>query len=100
MTWSRVPIFGLVDPGHDGPVGAGDADARRGRIPRVLDRTVQTAFYVTEHGGSSFLLGEPLLVLRPPRGVHNGLPGFGIVMEMMPVFTRKPLFAYRVLPRA
>ena len=24
------------------------------------------------------------------------LPGFGIVMEIMPVFTRKPLFAYKV----
>ena len=24
------------------------------------------------------------------------LPGFGIVMELLPVFTRKPLFAYRV----
>jgi len=52
MTWSRVPIFVWAvlatchcSPGH--PVAPG------GRVLRHLDRTAQTAFFVTEHGGAA-----------------------------------------------
>ncbi len=62
----------------------------------ILDRTAQTAFYVTEHGGSSFLWENLFWFFGHPEVYIMALPGFGIVAEMLPVFTRKPLFAYRV----
>ena len=40
-------------------------------------------------------LGEPVLVLRPPRGLHLHPAGFGIIMEIVPHFARKPLWGYR-----
>ncbi len=46
--------------------------------------------------------GSPLLwqnlfwFFGHPEVYIMALPGFGIVMEIMPVFTRKPLFAYKV----
>ena len=62
----------------------------------VLDRTAQTAFFVNEHGGSSFLWENLFWFFGHPEVYIMALPGFGIVMEIMPVFTRKPLFAYKM----
>jgi cytochrome c oxidase subunit 1 len=62
----------------------------------ILDRTAETAFFVNEHGGSSFLWQNLFWFFGHPEVYIMALPGFGIVMEIMPVFTRKPLFAYRV----
>ena len=62
----------------------------------ILDRTAQTAFFVNEHGGSSFLWQNLFWFFGHPEVYIMALPGFGIVMEIMPVFTRKPLFAYKV----
>jgi cytochrome c oxidase subunit 1 len=62
----------------------------------VLDRTAETAFFVNEHGGSSFLWENLFWFFGHPEVYIMALPGFGIVMEIMPVFTRKPLFAYKV----
>ena len=94
MTWSRVPIFvwsilatcALLVLATPTLVVAGYLG--------ILDRTALTAFYVTEHGGSSFLWENLFWFFGHPEVYIMALPGFGIVMEMMPVFTRKPLFAY------
>jgi cytochrome c oxidase subunit 1 len=96
MTWGRVPIFvwsilatcALLTLATPTLIVAG--------LFGVLDRTAQTAFYVTEHGGSSFLWQNLFWFFGHPEVYIMALPGFGIVMEILPVFTRKPLFAYRV----
>jgi cytochrome c oxidase subunit 1 len=96
MTWSRVPIFvwgilatcALLTLATPTLVVAG--------LFGVLDRTAQTAFYVTEHGGSNFLWQNLFWFFGHPEVYIMALPGFGIVMEMLPVFTRKPLFGYKV----
>ena len=62
----------------------------------ILDRTSETAFFVTEHGGSNFLWQNLFWFFGHPEVYIMALPGIGIVMEIMPVFTRKPLFAYKV----
>ncbi|MDA8300412.1 MAG: cbb3-type cytochrome c oxidase subunit I [Actinomycetota bacterium] len=62
----------------------------------VLDRTAQTAFYVNTHGGSSYLWENLFWFFGHPEVYIMAIPGFGLVGEMLPVFTRKPLFAYRV----
>jgi len=60
----------------------------------LLDKTAQTAFYVTEHGGSSYLWENLFWFFGHPEVYIMALPGFGIVGEILPVFTRKPLFAF------
>jgi len=62
----------------------------------VLDRTAQTAFFVNTHGGSSYLWENLFWFFGHPEVYIMAIPGFGLVGEMLPVFTRKPLFAYRV----
>ncbi len=96
MTWSRIPIFvwsilatcALLTLATPTLVAAG--------LFGILDRTAQTAFYVTEHGGSSFLWQNLFWFFGHPEVYIMALPGFGIVAELLPVFTRKPLFAYKV----
>ena len=96
MTWSRVPIFvwsilatsALLTLATPTLVAAG--------LFGILDHTAQTAFYVTEHGGSTFLWQNLFWFFGHPEVYIMALPGFGIVAEILPVFTRKPLFAYKV----
>ena len=97
MTWSRVPIFVWSILATLRPAHPGHPDPRGGRyLFGILDRTAQTAFFVNEHGGSSFLWENLFWFFGHPEVYIMALPGFGIVMEILPVFTRKPLFAYRV----
>ena len=96
MTWGRLPIFvwsilataALLTLATPTLVAAG--------LFGVLDRTAQTAFYVNEHGGSSFLWENLFWFFGHPEVYIMALPGFGIVAEILPVFTRKPLFGYRI----
>jgi cytochrome c oxidase subunit 1 len=96
MTWSRVPIFvwsvlataALLTLATPTLVAAG--------LFGVLDRTAQTAFFVNEHGGSSYLWENLFWFFGHPEVYIMALPGFGIVAEIFPVFTRKPLFGYRI----
>jgi cytochrome c oxidase subunit 1 len=96
MTWSRLPVFvwGILSTAAllvlATPVlfSAG--------LFGILDKTVQTAFFVSEHGGSSYLWENLFWFFGHPEVYIMALPGFGIVGEIIPVFTRKPLFAYRI----
>jgi cytochrome c oxidase subunit 1 len=62
----------------------------------ALDRTAQTAFYVAGNGGSSYLWENLFWVFGHPEVYIVALPGFGIVLELLPVFSRKPLWGYRL----
>src|SRR5205807_2338497 len=62
----------------------------------VMDRTAQTAFFIPSAGGSSFLFENLFWVFGHPEVYVLALPGFGIVLELLPVFVRKPLWGYRV----
>ena len=62
----------------------------------ITDRTAQTAFYVNQLGGSSYLYQNLFWFFGHPEVYILALPGFGVVSEILPVFARKPLFAYKV----
>jgi cytochrome c oxidase subunit 1 len=96
MTWGRVPIFVWAILATCALLVLATPTLVVAGLFGVLDRTAQTAFFVTEHGGSNFLWQNLFWFFGHPEVYIMALPGFGIVMEMLPVFTRKPLFAYRV----
>jgi cytochrome c oxidase subunit 1 len=62
----------------------------------VLDRTINTSFFVVAGGGSSYLFENLFWFFGHPEVYVLALPGFGIVLELLPVFTRKPLWGYRL----
>ncbi len=96
MRWGRLPIFvwSMVSTGFllvlAAPVLVG------GMYMLVMDRTAQTAFFEDSLGGSSYLYQNLFWFFGHPEVYILALPGFGIVSELIPVFCRKPLFAYRV----
>jgi cytochrome c oxidase subunit 1 len=96
MTWSRVPIFVWSILATAALLTLATPTLFAAGLFGLLDKTAQTAFYVTEHGGSSYLWQNLFWFFGHPEVYIMALPGFGIVGEIMPVFTRKPLFAYKV----
>jgi cytochrome c oxidase subunit 1 len=96
MRWSRIPMFvwGLLGTSVmmtlAAPILVG------GMYMALTDRTVQTAFFVDQLGGSSYLYQDVFWFFGHPEVYILALPGFGIVLELIPVFCRKPLFAYKV----
>ena len=96
MTWSRVPIFVWSILATAALLTLATPVLFSAGLFGILDKTVQTAFYVNEHGGSSYLWQNLFWFFGHPEVYIMALPGFGIVAELLPVFTRKPLFAYKV----
>ena len=96
MTWSRVPIFVWSILATASLLTLATPVLFAGGLFGLLDKTVQTAFYVTEHGGSSYLWQNLFWFFGHPEVYIMALPGFGIAGEILPVFTRRPLFAYKV----
>jgi cytochrome c oxidase subunit I len=96
MRWSRLPMFvwAMLTTGFllvlAAPVLVG------GMYMIITDRTAQTAFFVNQLGGSSYLYEDLFWFFGHPEVYILALPGFGIVSEIIPVFTRKPLFGYKV----
>ncbi len=96
MTWSRVPVFVWSIIATAALLTLASPVLTAAGLFGLLDKTAQTAFYVTEHGGSSYLWENLFWFFGHPEVYIMALPGFGIVGEIIPVFCRKPLFAYRV----
>jgi cytochrome c oxidase subunit 1 len=62
----------------------------------LLDRNYGTSFYAASHYGP--LLYQHLFwAFGHPEVYVVALPGFGMISEIVPVFSRKPLFGYRAL---
>lgn len=96
MRWSRLPIFVWSMLATAFLLTLATPVLFAGVYLGILDRTVQTSFYVNTHGGSSYLWENLFWFFGHPEVYIMALPGFGLVGEMLPVFTRKPLFAYKV----
>jgi cytochrome c oxidase subunit I len=96
MTWSRLPIFcwGVLSTSALMMLAAPMLIATL--LMGAFDRTVQTGFFVPGVGGSPYLFQNLFWVFGHPEVYILALPGFGIVLELLPVFARKPLWGYRL----
>ena len=96
MTWSRLPIFVWSVLATALLMMLAAPMLIAALLMGAMDRTVQTAFYVAGNGGSSYLFQNLFWVFGHPEVYIVALPGFGIVLELLPVFCRKPLWGYRL----
>ena len=96
MTWSRLPIFvwGAYATAWLMMLAAPMLIAAL--LMAASDRTVQTAFYIPGQGGSAYLFQNLFWVFGHPEVYVLALPGMGIVLELIVVFARKPLWGYRL----
>jgi cytochrome c oxidase subunit 1 len=96
MTWSRLPIFvwAVISTAILNLLAAPVLIAALSM--ELLDRTAQTTFFLSAGGGSSYLYENLFWFFGHPEVYILALPGFGILLELLPVFSRKPLWGYRL----
>ena len=96
MRWSRLPIFvwSMFTVSFLQVLSVPVLVA--GCYLMITDRTVLTANYVNQLGGSSYLWENLFWFFGHPEVYILALPGFGVVSEIIPVFCLKPLFGYKV----
>jgi cytochrome c oxidase subunit 1 len=96
LTWSQLPIFvwGIVTTAASMVLAAPVLLA--GLLLLLLDRTAQTSFYFPTAGGHEFLYENLFWFFGHPEVYLLMLPGAGILLQLLPVFSRKPLWGYRL----
>lgn len=96
MTWNRTPIFiygvvasvALALPAF--PVFF------LSQVMSAMDRATGSTFYDTRGGGSGWLYENLFWIMGHPEVYVILLPGVAALMEMAPVFTRRPLFSFNL----
>jgi cytochrome c oxidase subunit 1 len=68
-----------------------------GAIMLLLDRIASTGFYDPTVGGDPVLFQHLFWFFGHPEVYVILLPGLGAVAEILPVFSRKPIFGYRMI---
>ncbi len=96
LTWSRLPIFVWAVFATSVLMVLAAPMLIATLAMAALDRTIGTSFFIPAGGGSSYLFENLFWFFGHPEVYILALPGFGIVLELLPVFTRKPLWGYRL----
>lgn len=68
-----------------------------GALMLLMDRTLGTSFFRPDGGGDPLLWEHLFWFFGHPEVYVVALPGFGIMLEIIPVFARKPIFGYRAM---
>ncbi|MDX6635322.1 MAG: cytochrome c oxidase subunit [Solirubrobacterales bacterium] len=96
LTWRRLPAFcwGALITSVLNVLAAPVLIAAL--LMAGLDRTLQTGFYDPGSGGSHYLFENLFWFFGHPEVYILAIPGFAIILELLPVFARKPLWGYRL----
>jgi cytochrome c oxidase subunit I len=60
----------------------------------LIDRTLGSAFFDASRGGSALLWQHYFWIFGHPEVYILALPAFGMISEVIPVFSRKPIYGY------
>lgn len=63
----------------------------------MFDRWIGTGFFVTAAGGDPLLWQHLFWIFGHPEVYIMILPAFGVLSEVIPTFSRKPLFGYSIM---
>ena len=96
LSWDRLPIFVWSVLATAALMVLGAPILISGLLMEALDRTASTSFFLAATGGSPFLYENIFWFFGHPEVYILALPGFGVVLEILPVFARKPLWGYRL----
>jgi cytochrome c oxidase subunit I len=97
MTWMRMPLFVWSMEVYAALLVAVLPMLSAGLTLLLLDRQVGTHFFLPSEGGSALLYQHVFWFFGHPEVYIMILPGFGVISEVIPVFSRKPIFGYTAI---
>jgi cytochrome c oxidase subunit 1 len=100
MGWARVPIFTWSVVASSIIQIMGTSVVATSLIMVTFDRVLHTTFFNSALGGNVLLYQHLFWYYSHPAVYIMILPAFGAVLEILPVYARKPLFAYHIVAGA
>jgi cytochrome c oxidase subunit I len=97
MTYNRLPVFVWMVLITNALVLFALPSLTGDLIQMLLDRILNTHFFDAAAGGDPLLWQHIFWVFGHPEVYIMILPVFGIISEVVPVFSRKPIFGYTFL---
>ncbi|MEN9324852.1 MAG: hypothetical protein RL414_606 [Actinomycetota bacterium] len=94
MKWNRVPIFVIGATMSVALAVPAFPTFMLAMVQTAMDRVFSTGFYDANLGGSGWLYAHLFWIMGHPEVYVILLPGIAILMEIAPVFVRKPLFSF------
>jgi cytochrome c oxidase subunit 1 len=61
----------------------------------AVDRAFQTGLFIAVQGGSAFLYENVFWTFGHPEVYILAVPAFGVILDILPVFARQPVYVYK-----
>src|SRR5579864_4764379 len=97
MTLAKMPLFAWLNLVMGGLVILAVSPLTAAQIMLLVDRYLGGHFFDTQAGGSAVIWMHFFWVFGHPEVYVLVLPAFAFVSEIIPVFSRKPIFGYSVM---
>jgi cytochrome c oxidase subunit 1 len=96
MTWMRIPLFIWTIEAYAVLLILALPTISAAATLLLLDRQTGTAFFAPDNGGS-LLWQHMFWFFGHPEVYIMVLPAMGMISEVIPVFSRKPIFGYKAI---
>jgi len=97
MTWMRIPIFVWTIEAYSVLLVLALPTISAAATLLLLDRQTGTSFFEPAEGGSQILWQHIFWFFGHPEVYIMVLPAMGMLSEIIPVFSRKPIFGYKAV---
>ena len=100
MTLGKMPLLAWLNLVVGGMVIFGISPLTAAQIMLLIDRYLGGHFFDTQAGGSAALWMHFFWIFGHPEVYILVVPAFAFVSEIVPVFSRKPIFGYPIMVAA
>jgi cytochrome c oxidase subunit I len=97
MTFGRMPLFAWLNLVMSGIVLIALTPLSAAQIMLLIDRYLGGHFFDTQAGGSAAIWMHFFWIFGHPEVYVLIIPSFAFISEIVPVFSRKPIFGYPVM---
>jgi cytochrome c oxidase subunit 1 len=97
MSWMRIPLFVWAIEVYSVLLVLAIPVISVALTFLLLDRQAGTHFFLPDHAGSAVLYQHLFWFFGHPEVYIIILPAMGVISEVIPVFSRKPIFGYKAI---
>jgi cytochrome c oxidase subunit I len=97
MSWMRIPLFVWTIEIYSVLLLVSLPVVGTALTFLLLDRQVGTHFFLPDQGGNAILYQHLFWFFGHPEVYVIILPAMGVISEVIPVFSRKPIFGYKAI---